>query len=82
MAWYKTTETAGQDRVIACHSHLIGRVWSDQSNQSKRNQQSGPNSGTRSIEGAFNQVKATLQVVLAYLDYFKVFESFTDASSN
>jgi hypothetical protein len=38
MAWYNTTVTAGQDRMIAHYSHLIGRVWSDQSNQSKRNQ--------------------------------------------
>jgi hypothetical protein len=30
--------TAGQDRMIACHSHLNGGVWSDQSNQNKRNQ--------------------------------------------
>ncbi len=41
-----------------------------------------PNSGARSIEGAFNHIKATLQVVLTYPDYSKVFESYTDASSN
>ncbi len=41
-----------------------------------------PNSGTRFIKRAFNHVKANLQVVLAYRDYLKVFESYTDASSN
>ena len=30
--------TAGQDGMIACHSHLNGGVWSDLSNQNKRNQ--------------------------------------------
>ncbi len=30
MAWYNTTMTAGQDGMIAGHSHLIERVWSDQ----------------------------------------------------
>jgi hypothetical protein len=30
--------TAGQDGMIACHSHLNGGVWSDQSYQNKRNQ--------------------------------------------
>ncbi len=27
--------TAGQDEMIAHHSHLVKRVWSDQSNQNK-----------------------------------------------
>ncbi len=30
--------TAGQDGMIAHHSHLNGGVWSDQSYQNKRNQ--------------------------------------------
>ncbi len=30
--------TAGQDGMTACHSHLNGGVWSDQSNPIKRNQ--------------------------------------------
>ncbi len=30
--------TADQDEMIACHSHLNEGVWSDQSNQNKRNQ--------------------------------------------
>ena len=30
--------TAGQDGMIAHHPHLNGEVWSDQSNQNKRNQ--------------------------------------------
>ncbi len=30
--------TAGKDGMIARHSHLNGGVWSDQSNQNKRNQ--------------------------------------------
>jgi hypothetical protein len=81
MAWYNTTMTTGQDGMIACHSHLIERVWSDQCNQSKRTTLC-PNTGTRSIEGAFKHIKATLQVVLAYPDYLKVFESCADASSN
>ncbi len=38
MARYKTTVTAGQEGMIACHSHLNGGVWSDQSNQRKKNQ--------------------------------------------
>jgi hypothetical protein len=40
MTWHKTNVnvTAGQDRMIARHSHLNGGVWSDQSNQNKRNQ--------------------------------------------
>jgi hypothetical protein len=38
MARYKTTVTTGQDGMIAHHSHLNGGVWSDQSNQGKRNQ--------------------------------------------
>jgi hypothetical protein len=38
MAWYKITVTAGKDGMIACHSLLNGGVWSDQSNQNKRNQ--------------------------------------------
>ncbi len=36
----------------------------------------------RSIKRAFNHLKATLQVLLAYPDYLKVFESYIDASSN
>ncbi len=34
-AWHKTNVTAGQDGMIACHPHLNGGVWSDQSNQRK-----------------------------------------------
>jgi hypothetical protein len=36
--WYKTNATAGQDGMIARHSHLNGGMWSDQSNQHKLNQ--------------------------------------------
>ncbi len=40
------------------------------------------NSGMRSIKRAFNHLKATSQVVLAYPDNLKVIESYTDASNN
>jgi hypothetical protein len=33
-------------------------------------------------QGPSKEQKATLQVVLAYLDYLKVFESYIDTSSN
>jgi hypothetical protein len=38
ITWHKTNVTAGQDGMIARHSHLNGGVWSDQNNQNKRNQ--------------------------------------------
>ncbi len=41
-----------------------------------------PNFGTRSIKRAFNHVKTTLLMVLAYPDYLKVIKRYTDASSN
>jgi hypothetical protein len=59
MAWYKITVTAGQDRMIACHSHLIGRVWSDQSNQSKRNQR-----------GVLTPEQGTLKSIQSHKAYF------------
>ena len=36
--WHKTNVTAGQDGMIARHSHLSGGVGPDQSNQNKRKQ--------------------------------------------
>jgi hypothetical protein len=67
--WHNTNVTAGQDEMIACHLHPNGGVWSDQSNQRKEPKKC-PNSGTRSIKRAFSHIKTTLQVLLAYPDYF------------
>jgi hypothetical protein len=67
----------------ACPSHLIGlRVWSDQRNKCKRNQKGSLALG-QGPQRAFDHVKATIakEVVLAYPDYSKVFEIYTDASS-
>jgi hypothetical protein len=59
-------------------SPLSPQVWSDQSNQIK---------GTTYLwykvyQRAFNHVKTPITRVLAYPDYSKVFESYTDDSSN
>ncbi len=64
-------------------SHLIGRrVQSDQNHQDKRDQKV-PWHWDEVHQRAFNHVKATIakDVVLAYPDYSKVFEIYTDASS-
>jgi hypothetical protein len=66
-------------------SHLIGwRVQSDQSHKSKREQKGVPWHLNKVHQRDFNHVKATIpkEVVLAYPDYSKVFEVYTDPSSN
>jgi hypothetical protein len=67
---------AGQDGMIACHSHLNGGVWTKVT-KIKRTKAVSYNSGIRSINRAFNHDKATLRVVLANPDYVKVVESYT-----
>jgi hypothetical protein len=56
-------------------------VWSDQSNQIKRNH-SVSYLWYKVYQRAFNHVKTPIIRVLAYPDHSKVFESYTDTSSN
>ncbi len=72
--------TAGQG-MIAHHSHLNEGVWSDQSNQNKRNQR-----GVLTLEQGLSK---SIQIRKDYLTsglglsgLLKVFESKTNASSN
>jgi hypothetical protein len=75
--------TSGKQEQIACPSHIIGlRVRSDQSYKSKRNQKVLWH-WDEVHQGAFNHIKANIakEVVLAYPNYSKVVEIYTDASS-
>ncbi len=50
---------AGQDGMIACHSHFNEGVWSDQSNQRKKKQRSVLTLEQGPLREQFNHVKAT-----------------------
>jgi hypothetical protein len=69
MTWHYTNVTTGQDRMIAHHSHLNGEVWSDQSNQNKRNQR-GALTLERGLSKSIQSRKDYLDV-LAYPRLFK-----------
>jgi hypothetical protein len=67
----------------ACPSHSIGwRVQSDKNDKSKKNQKVSLH-WDKVHQRASNHIKATIakEVFLSYLDYSKVFEIHTDASS-
>ncbi len=80
MAWYNTTLTTGQDGAIACHSHLIQQCGLTKATKAKEPKRC-PNTGTRSIKEHSIMHRLLEQVVLAYRDCSKVFESYTDAPS-
>jgi hypothetical protein len=83
MVQYYRDRSLGKTEQNACPSHLIGwRVRSDQSFKSQRTKRM-PWHWDEVHQRAFNHVKATnaQEVVLAYPDYSKVFEIYTDASS-
>ncbi len=79
--WFNIIETSGQDAVTSLPPYLIGwRVWSAKVTKAK---------GTKKVpwywaevhQKAFDDVKATIakEVVLAYLNFDKVFEIYTNA---
>ncbi len=74
--------TAGQDGMIAHHSHLNEGVWSDQSNQNKRNQR-GALTLEQGLSKSIQSRKDYLTRGLGLSRLFeKSFESYTNASSN
>jgi hypothetical protein len=70
-----------QNGMIPCHSHLNGGVWSDQSNQNKRNQR-----GVLTLEqGLSKEHSITKRLPHKWswpIRTIKVFESYANASSN
>ncbi len=81
ITWHKTMWLLGKTEWL-----LATLTSMEECGQTKITKARGPKrfpkSGTRSIKRAFNHVKATWWVVLAYLDCLKVFENYIDASSN
>ncbi len=71
----------GKTERYACPSHLIG--WGVRSDPKAKGTKKVPWHWDEVHQRAFNHVKATIakDVVLAYRDYSKVFEIYTDASS-
>ncbi len=79
MVWQNTIMTTGLDGMIACHSHL--ECGQTKVTKSKRNH-SVSYLWYKVYQRTFNHVKTPIARVLAYPDYSKVFESYTDTSSN
>jgi hypothetical protein len=59
MAWYNTTMTAWQDRVIACHSHLIGQCGQTTKLTKRRNH-----------KGVLTLEQGLLKSIQSHKDYY------------